>query len=88
MIVNDLPKGTRCTGTVRINDWRRGACSKPATIIRDGKYYCGIHDPERRRQAQVLREEQARKKECQTCRARKPLWTYKYCPYCGTKYLG
>lgn len=39
--------GERCSATVYSRDaWLRGhPCAKPAKVERDGKWYCGVHDP-------------------------------------------
>ncbi len=44
--------------SVRVFDNRCGSwhCQKPATVERDGKWYCGIHDPEYKRQKDVDRQ--------------------------------
>lgn len=35
-----------CAATVR-SGWHNTGCIKPATVERDGVWYCGIHDPVR-----------------------------------------
>lgn len=75
-----------CNGRIQINDWHTGACPNPPKVVRDGKSYCGVHDPERRSQRQGLKAEEERRKGCQKCGIRKVRYFYRHCPYCGTKY--
>lgn len=45
---NQQPTRTACCACVRngVEGWRRASCSRSATVERDGKPYCGQHDPE------------------------------------------
>lgn len=50
--MSTAPKSNRTTHTCEAVRWQRGhfhsyVCGKPAKIERDGKWYCGIHDPVR-----------------------------------------
>lgn len=46
--------GQRCGAKVYAGAWARASvCNKPAKVERDGKWYCGIHNPDRVHPSQV-----------------------------------
>jgi hypothetical protein len=63
--------------------WRQSHCMKSATVERDGKWYCGIHDP-LKVQERNDKKHQAYLSRCCPCGIElKSYWHY--CPYCGLK---
>ncbi len=42
----EIQPGDTCSAHV-YRDWSSYACTKPVKVVRDGKPYCTIHDPER-----------------------------------------
>jgi predicted RNA-binding Zn-ribbon protein involved in translation (DUF1610 family) len=75
-----------------VNDssgWHKFHCARPVKVIRDGKPYCAIHDPEA---VQKRREKSDAKYELTACKSCgihvfNGSWarTFSYCPHCGTK---
>ena len=60
-------------------------CWKQATVERDGKWYCSIHDPEYIKTKDEGLRKKAMTQQCPKCGSNpKSYWTY--CPFCGTKY--
>ncbi len=59
-------------------------CYKKATIIRDGKPYCKIHDPEYIKQKDTKMEATRKANGCQSCGRGLRRW-WNYCPHCGSK---
>jgi uncharacterized Zn finger protein (UPF0148 family) len=39
-----------CASVYKPGAFRALGCNKPAKVERDGKWYCGVHDPKRRKQ--------------------------------------
>ncbi len=75
---------TECSAKIWKDAWHKGGCSNPATIERDGKPYCAIHDPEYIKAKETKR--QARY-EANSCRCGYHFLEdfYRYCPLCGVK---
>jgi hypothetical protein len=48
------PKGTMCCEDVW-QGYSRYACANKANVLREGKAYCGVHDPERRKGREAVR---------------------------------
>jgi hypothetical protein len=85
---------TTCSAQIKVDDWHWGKCSKEATIERDGKWYCGRHDPvkvqARRDKSHAKYEAKQNANRCKkdgcgyvfktTCYE----GMYKFCPFCGT----
>ena len=43
-----IPEGAKCCAKIwEPGAWRPRQCSKAAKVERDGKFYCGVHDPVR-----------------------------------------
>lgn len=60
-----MSDGQMCCARVFRNDspWTKSEpCKKKATVERDGKHYCGIHDPVSRQEKQEARNAKLRKK--------------------------
>ena len=74
----------KCSARVSIDSWHYASCGNKAKISRDGKAYCGVHDPERLDALSKARE--AKKPKCGKCKALTKRWGAN-CPYCGTKIL-
>ena len=75
----------QCSETVWNQDaWKVFPCRKNAKVVRDGKNFCTIHDPEYIKAKDEKREQKYRKSACLKCEYHLEDW-YKYCPYCGTK---
>ena len=58
---------TCCSEMFSMGTWSRPEmCTKPAKVERDGKFYCGIHDPERvdARNDKARAKQAAKKAEC------------------------
>lgn len=73
-------------------DWHAYQCPKNATVFREGKWYCRIHDPvyktekwEKRKELEYLKEKAETCKKCDRRVYGKP-YDYNFCPYCGNKY--
>ncbi len=73
--------------------WHHSSCSNPAIVERDGKGYCGVHDPEKvakrsaaKQQALDLERESrdrlldAARKRCSTLGVGRPAWDRRYGP--------
>lgn len=51
-----MSRVTCCALVWSAGAWRSYPCQKPAKVERDGKHYCGIHDPVRRAEKQAVRD--------------------------------
>lgn len=74
----------RVSPNTRWGAFQQYRCSKKAVVVRDGKPYCKIHDPEYIKQKDVEREAKRRAKGCLKCGWDLRRW-WSYCPHCGTK---
>ena len=74
----------RCSEMVWRDTWHKGQCSKIATVTRDGKSYCSIHDPEYVKQKEAKRKAKYQAESCK-CGYHFPYSYYHHCPLCGTK---
>ena len=77
-------KNERCSAQVSLDSWHYGQCSRKATVMRDGKYYCRIHDPEYIKAKDEEREAKYRAESCK-CGYHFRYRHYRYCPLCGLK---
>lgn len=75
----------RCSERVWKDDWRKGQCSHNASVVRDGKPYCTIHDPEYIKQKGVKRKARDDANSCPKCGYFFRYDHFGYCPLCGTK---
>ena len=66
----------------RVSSWQ---CSKKATVEREGKYYCTIHDPVRVEKKEKERSAKYHEKDCRKCHTHIYYDFYRFCPHCGTK---
>lgn len=48
--MTDIPKDAKCSRYVLSDRWGVSVCCKPAKMEHDGKFYCGRHDPVKRRE--------------------------------------
>ncbi len=46
----------KCCAITRVSDFRRHECSNNAKVERNGKWYCGAHDPVVRAERQAKRD--------------------------------
>ncbi len=74
----------KCSTSVWRDDFHTGQCSKQATVTRDGKAYCAIHDPEYIKEKEISQKAKYDANSCK-CGYHFPKDLYSYCPLCGTK---
>ena len=53
----------KCSARTRGDVWRDYPCSKNAKVYRDGKWYCGIHDPVKVAEREAKRSAAYQKKQ-------------------------
>ena len=75
----------KCSEKVWRDSWHTGQCSRPATVTRDGKPYCTIHDPEYIKQKEAKHKAKYEAGNCKSCDYHFPYSFYSYCPICGVK---
>lgn len=85
---------TQCSEKV-FRDWHNYPCGSNATVERDGKWYCGRHDPvavkARQEKAHAKYEAKERVNHCQGECCHYIFQTigyeriFRFCPFCGTK---
>lgn len=73
----------RCQASLKTDDWHNIRCSNIAKVQRDGKSYCGIHDPVRLEAIRTAND--AKRIRCPNGHTRHAVW-WAYCPICGQKY--
>lgn len=73
----------QCSAIISIDNWHTAHCSKPAKIERDGKWFCGIHDPEYIKVKESKREVKYEAGNCKGCGHHFYESWHRYCPLCG-----
>ncbi len=76
---------TQCSEMVWRDAWHKGQCAREATVTRDSKPYCAIHDPEYIKDKEAKREAKRKANSCSKCSYHFQYTFYRYCPLCGTK---
>ncbi len=62
----------------------RHQCSKKAVVVREGKPYCRVHDPDYIKAKYNKKFVDWDKAKCNNCGVH-PDKRWAYCPYCGTR---
>ncbi len=76
----------QCSERVWFDSWRTSQCQRKATVERDGKWYCKIHDPEYIKAKHTKRETKYQSECCghEGCNYHFDNTYFVYCPFCGT----
>lgn len=64
--------------------WHSYQCQKAPKVVRDGKNYCTIHDPEYLAKKEEKRRAAHKSKTCKCGYYFDRGW-YRFCPLCGTR---
>jgi hypothetical protein len=75
----------QCSVRVWSGSWHRYLCRNNATITRDGKDYCRIHDPEYISKKEKIKEAEYEANSCEKCDFHFDYIWFRYCPKCGLK---
>lgn len=75
----------KCSEQVGDGLWNSRQCIRNAKVVRGGKSFCTIHDPEYKKIKENEQERKYRERCCSNCKYYFHNKYYKYCPSCGTK---
>ena len=82
---------TRVAPNTQWGAFQQYQCNKKAVVIREGKAYCKIHDPEYISPAELKRKDRNARNKCRTDNCSYTFretgyeGLYKFCPFCGLK---
>jgi hypothetical protein len=68
-----------------VGGWYSHHCAKRPKVIRDGKKYCTVHDPEYIKAKEEEKRKDWEKDNCKSCDYHFQWGYYQYCPMCGLK---